>query len=73
MADASGNTAETDRRARALAAGRRVLALEGQALSAFSETLDESFADAVDLIMQAKGRVIVSGMGKSGHVARKIA
>ncbi|MEO0959504.1 MAG: SIS domain-containing protein, partial [Pseudomonadota bacterium] len=56
-----------------MAAGRRVLALEGQALSAFADALDDSFADAVDLIMDARGRVIVSGMGKSGHVARKIA
>ncbi|MEL6766711.1 MAG: KpsF/GutQ family sugar-phosphate isomerase [Pseudomonadota bacterium] len=56
-----------------MSAGRRVLALEGQALTAFADALDESFADAVDTIMRAEGRVIVSGMGKSGHVARKIA
>ncbi|MEO1722275.1 MAG: KpsF/GutQ family sugar-phosphate isomerase [Pseudomonadota bacterium] len=73
MADAGGNSPEGDQRSRAMAAGRRVLALEGQALSAFADALDDSFADAVDLIMDAKGRVIVSGMGKSGHVARKIA
>lgn len=56
-----------------LAAGRRVLALEGEALLAFSETLGDSFADAVELMLGAPGRVIVSGMGKSGHVGRKIA
>ncbi|MEM9138671.1 MAG: KpsF/GutQ family sugar-phosphate isomerase [Pseudomonadota bacterium] len=53
--------------------GRRVLAVEGAALSAFATGLDRVFADAVALMQSAKGRVIVSGMGKSGHVGRKIA
>ncbi|MEM6679109.1 MAG: KpsF/GutQ family sugar-phosphate isomerase [Pseudomonadota bacterium] len=43
------------------------------ALSRFAETLDSAFADAVDVIMGVSGRVVVSGMGKSGHVGRKIA
>ena len=56
-----------------LAVGRRVIDIETQALGLLSASLDESFAQAVDLILSAKGRVIISGMGKSGHIARKIA
>ncbi|MEY4983177.1 MAG: hypothetical protein RIR62_1443 [Pseudomonadota bacterium] len=55
------------------ATGRRVLLRESEALAALAGTLDGAFADAVRTIMQAEGRVIVSGMGKSGHIARKIA
>jgi arabinose-5-phosphate isomerase len=70
----TGPARETpDTRARTLETGRRVLALEAQALAAFAGALGESFADAVALMLAARGRVIVSGMGKSGHVARKIA
>jgi arabinose-5-phosphate isomerase len=57
----------------ALAAGRRVLRVEADALAAFSESLDSAFAAAVEAILRAPGRVVVSGMGKSGHVGRKIA
>lgn len=56
-----------------IAAGRRVLELEGNALTAFAGMLDASFAAAVDQLMSVKGRVLVCGIGKSGHVARKIA
>src|SRR3954463_3597640 len=56
-----------------LAAARRVLTTAGEALSALAEALDGDFSHAVGLALAAKGRVIVSGMGKSGHVARKIA
>lgn len=56
-----------------LATGRRVIEAEGAALSALAETIDDSFAEAVTAILRAPGRVIVSGMGKSGHIARKIA
>ncbi|TVQ57455.1 MAG: KpsF/GutQ family sugar-phosphate isomerase [Rhodobacteraceae bacterium] len=56
-----------------LATARRVLRLEGEALLAFAEALDDAFAAAVETILAAEGRVIVSGMGKSGHVGRKIA
>jgi len=52
---------------------RRVLALESEALSALAASLDDRFATAVSLLAGATGRVVVSGMGKSGHVARKIA
>ena len=56
-----------------LEAARRVLAVEGDALGALSRSLDQRFSRAIDLIVSVEGRVIVSGMGKSGHIANKIA
>lgn len=56
-----------------LAAAGRVIREEAAALGVLADRLDDSFAGAVDLLLNAKGRVIVSGMGKSGHIARKIA
>jgi len=56
-----------------LAAARRVLGLEAEAIGALSAALDERFAAAVDLLIAVQGRVVVSGIGKSGHIARKIA
>lgn len=56
-----------------LATGRRVIAHEAGALGVLAGALDESFAEAAALMLDARGRVIVSGMGKSGHVARKVA
>ncbi len=56
-----------------LATGRRVIAREAEALGLLEASLGDSFAAAVSLILASKGRVIVSGMGKSGHIARKIA
>jgi arabinose-5-phosphate isomerase len=52
---------------------RRVLAIEADAVRGLIERLDERFAAAVELIRARSGRVVVSGMGKSGHIARKIA
>ncbi|MDA0961714.1 MAG: KpsF/GutQ family sugar-phosphate isomerase [Proteobacteria bacterium] len=52
---------------------RRVIRIETQALAALEKELDASFDRAVETILNARGRVIVSGMGKSGHIARKIA
>jgi arabinose-5-phosphate isomerase len=52
---------------------RRVLSIEAEAVRALIERLDQKFIDAVELIHQRNGRVVVSGMGKSGHIARKIA
>jgi len=57
----------------AVDAGVRVLELEARAVQAAASRLDGRFADAVGLLAQASGRVIVSGVGKSGLVARKIA
>jgi arabinose-5-phosphate isomerase len=57
----------------ALELARRVLAIEADAVRALAARLDENFLSAVSLILACKGRVIVSGIGKSGHVARKVA
>jgi arabinose-5-phosphate isomerase len=56
-----------------LQVARRVLALESDALGALAKSLDGAFARAVDTMLRVEGRVIVSGMGKSGHVGHKIA
>jgi arabinose-5-phosphate isomerase len=56
-----------------IAAGRRVIAVEAEGLRALEAALGPSFASAVERILAVRGRVIVSGMGKSGHVARKVA
>ncbi|MET0374989.1 MAG: SIS domain-containing protein, partial [Rhizorhabdus sp.] len=53
--------------------GRAVLDVEAQALARLSEMLDENFSHAVELVLATSGRVVVSGMGKSGHIARKMA
>ena len=52
---------------------RRVIRTEAEGLALLAEGLGDSFDRAVETILAAKGRVIVSGMGKSGHVGRKIA
>ena len=56
-----------------LASGRRVLEAEGKALTAMAAGLGDSFTAALRILLDVKGRVVVSGMGKSGHIARKIA
>jgi arabinose-5-phosphate isomerase len=58
---------------RAVEMGQRVLRIEADAVSALAERIGPEFRQAVDLILACTGRVIVSGIGKSGHVARKIA
>ena len=57
---------------RALLLGRQTLAIEAAAVEALQARIDDSFAAAVRLILDSCGRLIVSGMGKSGHIARKI-
>jgi arabinose-5-phosphate isomerase len=56
-----------------IAVGRRVLAQEAEALAAQGRALGSDFTRAVDMLFAARGRIIGTGMGKSGHVARKIA
>jgi len=56
-----------------VASAKRVIDAEAAALTTLSATLGPSFGEAVTLLLNAKGRVIVSGMGKSGHIARKMA
>jgi len=58
---------------RALELAREVLRTEAAAVQALIPRIDENFLHALDLILACNGRVIVSGMGKSGHIARKIA
>ncbi len=56
-----------------LETARRVIGIEARGLDALQTALGSSFARAIDLMLSVEGRVIVSGMGKSGHVGRKIA
>jgi arabinose-5-phosphate isomerase len=53
--------------------GRRVLKIEAQAIQEICERLDDRFTKAVSMIFECKGKVIVTGIGKSGQIARKIA
>jgi arabinose-5-phosphate isomerase len=57
----------------ALDIARRVLKIESEAVLALSDKLNGNFSRAVDLIFSARGRVVVTGMGKSGLVGKKIA
>jgi arabinose-5-phosphate isomerase len=58
---------------RALELGRQTLSIEAAAVDALKCRINEDFVCAVELILNSPGRLIVSGMGKSGHIARKIA
>src|SRR3984893_1101532 len=58
---------------RDIEAARRVLATEIAGLTALAKSLDGAFVAAIATLARARGRVIVTGMGKSGHIARKIA
>jgi arabinose-5-phosphate isomerase len=60
-------------KAKSIAAARRVFAMAGEGISALSAALGADFAACIDLLLDIKGRVIVSGLGKSGHVGHKIA
>ena len=55
------------------ASGRRVLEVETRGLAAIGERIDGAFSDACRQLLACRGRVVCTGMGKSGHVARKIA
>lgn len=56
-----------------IAAAKRTIAIECEAVEALSERINDDFVHACDLILDCSGRVIVTGMGKSGHIANKIA
>ncbi|MGD2005762.1 MAG: SIS domain-containing protein, partial [Pseudomonadales bacterium] len=56
-----------------LASARRTLDVEMQALQKLTGDLDQQFSQACELILNTQGRVIVTGMGKSGHIGNKIA
>ena len=57
----------------ALALAREVINIEAAAVQALTQRVDDNFLRALNIILSCEGRVIVSGMGKSGHIARKIA
>jgi arabinose-5-phosphate isomerase len=59
--------------AKFLELGRRVLEIEAEALATLARRIDETFVAAVGLVLACQGRIVVSGIGKSGHIARKIA
>ncbi|WP_282120906.1 KpsF/GutQ family sugar-phosphate isomerase [Ruegeria atlantica] len=56
-----------------LRTARQVITDEARALDVLGESLNEDFAEAVQMILQAPGRIIISGIGKSGHIGHKIA
>ena len=56
-----------------LATARRALAIEARAVEALLARLDDRFAAACQVCLECRGRMVVTGMGKSGHIARKIA
>jgi arabinose-5-phosphate isomerase len=67
------STAKTVPGANALELARSVLRIEAEAVAALVDRLDGAFLGAVDLLLKCRGRVVVSGVGKSGLVGRKIA
>jgi len=73
MSHSPATPAEPADTASLIASGRRVLEIEGQALAAVGARIGEEFARACALAIACRGRVVATGMGKSGHVGRKIA
>ena len=73
MKTAPSSAGRASREDAALAMAREVLEIEAKAISDLIGRLDQRFVQAVDTILNCRGRVVVSGIGKSGHIARKIA
>ena len=73
MKTAPSSAGRASREDAALAIAREVLEIEAKAVSDLIGRLDQRFVQAVDTILNCRGRVVVSGIGKSGHIARKIA
>ncbi|BFU93590.1 MAG: D-arabinose 5-phosphate isomerase [Nitrospira sp.] len=69
----SGPSVSAKRSGGSLREGKRVLGIEARAVQALVDRLDDRFVQAVDLLYGCKGKVVVSGMGKSGLVGQKIA
>jgi arabinose-5-phosphate isomerase len=57
----------------AISLAKRVLDIEARAVQELAGRLDESFVQAMQIVLDCKGRIVVSGIGKSGHIARKLA
>lgn len=70
---AEGNPPVPQAWERTVARGRRVLRVEGEAVLSLAQRLDTNFARAVDLLANCRGKIVVTGMGKSGIICRKIA
>ena len=70
---AAGQLPEPDQAAEAMRIARETIAIEIAGLEALSQSIDENFAAVVDMVHNCRGRVIVTGIGKSGHVGQKIA
>jgi len=73
MKTAPSSARRASKEGAALALAREVLEIEARAITDLIQRLDQGFAQAVQLILASRGRVVVSGIGKSGHIARKIA
>ena len=73
MKTASRSANRAPKESAALAMAREVLEIEARAVADLIGKLDHHFTNAVELILNCRGRVVVSGIGKSGHIARKIA
>lgn len=72
-AQASAETLPGHDRAALVASARNVIGIEARGIEALAARIDGDFSKACGLILACPGRVVVSGMGKSGHIARKIA
>lgn len=68
-----GNMLEATPKEHSLELAREVLRIEAREVEALAQRLDHSFTRAVECILQCRGRIVVSGMGKSGHIGGKIA
>jgi len=73
MKTAPSNAGRVSQEGAALALAREVLEIEAKAISDLVGRLDRRFVQAVELLLKCRGRIVVSGIGKSGHIARKIA
>ena len=72
MKTAPSSARRASKEGAALALAREVLEIEAKAITDLIARLDQRFVEAVQLILASRGRVVVSGIGKSGHIARKI-
>ena len=73
MKTAPSSARRASKEGAALALAREVLEIEAKAISDLVGKLDQRFAQAAELLLKCRGRVVVSGIGKSGHIARKMA
>ena len=56
-----------------LESARKVFQIEGDCLKEVSERLDVNFLKAIEILLACKGKIVVTGIGKSGHIGKKIA